>query len=154
MTADAHGDFFRHACPNHITDVIGFRKALRQYLEFPGDHFLEFGDELQHPPELYAFWERLTPFLTQNKIGRDDLLFFYFTGHGFRLEDQDYLLPQKASLNDPENTGIHVEGVIKRLLGTKCKNIVMLLDACRSPMGTKAPGGKGSANKVPIRCLP
>jgi len=126
-----------------INDVVEFRRALQEYLEFREDHFLEFGDGLQYAPELSTFWDRLGAFLKNNQIAADDLLFFYFTGHGFRLEEEDYLLPQKASLNDPENTGIAVEKVIKRLLGSKCKNIVMFLDACRNPMGTKAVGGKG-----------
>lgn len=135
-----------------INDVTEFRDALHEYLEFPKDHFLEFGDGLHHEPELSTFWDQLAVFLEQ-PIGADDLLFFYFTGHGFRHEDDDYLLPQKASLKDPKNTGIAVKAVLEELLKSKCKNIVMFLDACRNPMkGAKGEkgekGGRGSATKA------
>jgi hypothetical protein len=124
-----------------IADVVEFKKALHDYLEFPEDHFLTFGEGLQHPPEYSTFWDKLGNFLNTHPVKEDDLLLFYFTGHGFR-EDKDYLLPQRASLNNPRKTGIAVEDVIAELLRSKCKNIVMFLDACRSPM-RGAKGAKG-----------
>jgi hypothetical protein len=123
--------------------VVQFRKTLHEYLEFPEDHFLELGESLQHAPEFTTFWDQLGVFLGK-PIGTNDLLFFYFTGHGFRHDQKtDYLLPRDASLNNLKRTGIAVEDVVEDLVESKCKNIVMFLDACRNPVKRASPKGVG-----------
>lgn len=127
-----------------INDVRDLAQVLHQQLEFPQDHFLDFGEGLTYVPEYSTFWDQLGTFLKQKPIGEQDLLLFYFTGHGFR-QGRDYLLPQKASLNNLKRTGIAVDDVVEELVsGSSCKNIVMLLDACRNPpKGAKGEGTKG-----------
>jgi hypothetical protein len=113
-------------CTNDIVEV---GKVLREHLEFPEDHILEFGDGLSHPPTYTSFWDQLHQFL-ENPIGEDDLLLFYFSGHGFQ-DKRDYLLPVDSSLRTLSRTGIAVEDVIDDLKATHCKNVVSFIDACR-----------------------
>jgi len=149
-------------------DIVEIGKAFRKFLEFEDDHFLVFAGnseaiseedkvwKLRHAPEYAAFWTQLASFLNKQEIGENDLLFFYFSGHGFR-DKKEYLLPRDASLVDLQHTGIEVEGIIDRLSKTKCRNIVLFLDACREEPPAEPKGGLigiGAETETLIRARP
>jgi hypothetical protein len=126
---------------NYCTrDIVEFGKTLLEDFEFEKDHVLAFGDfeghetafqpELAHEPKLTIFWEKLAVALKGGRIAEDDLLLFYFSGHGVR-DPKDYLLPVDSTLNDLKHTAIEVEELVDQLTSTGCKNIVVFLDACR-----------------------
>src|SRR5207245_10387601 len=74
-----------------VDDVIALRDTLLEHLEFAGDHLLEFGKGLKHSPEFAPFWHEVGAFTTSGRIQEDDLLLFYFTGHGIQERGTDYL---------------------------------------------------------------
>ncbi|MCL2928267.1 MAG: SUMF1/EgtB/PvdO family nonheme iron enzyme [Trichodesmium sp. MAG_R01] len=68
-----------------------------------------------------------------------DNLWFFFSGHGRRENNNiDYLIPIDGHSN-VERSGISVDYIIQQLQKSGADNIVLILDACRN----KSDGGKG-----------
>lgn len=70
-----------------------------------------------------------------------DNCWFFFAGHGKRIDDCDYLLPidYNPRLADHEKRAIPVNFVRERLLKSGADNVILLLDACRTE-GDRADG--------------
>ncbi|MEH2352310.1 SUMF1/EgtB/PvdO family nonheme iron enzyme [Nostoc sp.] len=71
-----------------------------------------------------------------------DNFWFFFSGHGIRYADRDYLMPCDGDPEDIENTAIAINFVSERLRRCGADNVVLILDACRS-LGTRAGEGIG-----------
>jgi uncharacterized caspase-like protein/lipoprotein-anchoring transpeptidase ErfK/SrfK len=71
-----------------------------------------------------------------------DNFWFFFSGHGMRHAERDYLMPLDASPADIEETAIPINFVTERLRRCGADNVVLILDACRS-LGTRAGEGIG-----------
>jgi uncharacterized caspase-like protein len=69
----------------------------------------------------------------------EDNLWFFFSGHGQRHNQRDYLLPIDGNPRDIDGTGITVDFITDRLSKSGAGNIVLILDACRNVLT----GGKG-----------
>lgn len=121
-------------------DVDAVAHAFRNSLQFRKEDVLEFRLNGAYRPERTEVLGKMGSFLNQG-LDPDELLVFYFSGHGMIDEDEhkDYLLPIDASPHDLVGTGIEVQHIIKQLAKTRCKNIVMFIDACREAVG----GAKG-----------
>ncbi|WP_414568090.1 SUMF1/EgtB/PvdO family nonheme iron enzyme [Nostoc sp. CCY 9925] len=75
-------------------------------------------------------------------MGAGDNFWFFFSGHGIRHADRDYLMPCDGDPEDIENTAIAINYVTERLRCCGADNVVLILDACRS-LGTRAGEGIG-----------
>jgi hypothetical protein len=71
-------------------------------------------------------------------IERDDLVLFYFAGHGQQNEDENYLLPSDYDydhLGDEHNYivdhAINVKYIMKKIDSKKCRITIYLFDCCR-----------------------
>ena len=73
------------------------------------------------------FADDATPFLES-----EDNFWFFFSGHGMRHENKDYLIPSDANPLDIRHTAISVEYVVECLRRSGTDNIILLLDACRN----------------------
>lgn len=71
-----------------------------------------------------------------------DNFWFFFSGHGMRYADRDYLMPSDGDPGDIENTAIPINYITERLRRCGADNVVLILDACRS-VGTRAGEGIG-----------
>ncbi len=71
-----------------------------------------------------------------------DNLWFFFSGHGQRYHDRDYLLLSDSDPGDLEPTALPISFVTERLRRSGADNVVLLLDACRN-QGDKAGLGIG-----------
>lgn len=60
-----------------------------------------------------------------------DNFWFFFSGHGLRYADRDYLMPCDADPGDVEHTGIPINYVTERLRRCGADNVVLIVDACR-----------------------
>ena len=74
-------------------------------------------------------------YLLENEVKKlslktGDNLWFFFSGHGRRENNIDYLIPIDGYSN-VERSGISVEYVIKQLQNSGADNVVLILDACR-----------------------
>lgn len=76
----------------------------------------------------------------------EDLLLFYYTGHG-GLEDQEsYLVTHDGRKNTLEHTALSVSALRKIMLDAPAQKKVIILDACRTEV---APGSKGMPGPLP-----
>ncbi|CAN7353989.1 tetratricopeptide repeat protein [Bradyrhizobium sp. LjRoot220] len=88
------------------------------------------------------------------RLGKDDIAFFYYAGHGVSLSGANYLLP--SDIPNPHATGRAEEArladqaiaetqVIERIIGSGARVTIVVLDACRdNPLrgsDTRAIGG-------------
>jgi formylglycine-generating enzyme required for sulfatase activity/uncharacterized caspase-like protein len=82
-------------------------------------------------------------YLLENEVKKlslktGDNLWFFFSGHGRRENNIDYLIPIDGYSNI-QRSGISVDYIIQQLQNSGADNIVLILDACRD----KGDGGKG-----------
>ena len=72
-------------------------------------------------------------------LGAGDNLWFFFSGHGLRHGDRDYLMPTDGDPHPEgiQETAISLNYVTERLRRCGADNVVLFLDACRNE------GGKG-----------
>ena len=66
-------------------------------------------------------------------LSAGDNCWFFFAGHGKRIQDCDYLLPQDYNprQQDPTRRALSVNFVREALLKSGADNVILLLDACR-----------------------
>lgn len=67
-----------------------------------------------------------------------DYFWFFFSGHGMLGKDnRDYLMTCDANPRDLEATALDLDFVISCLIDSQAENVVMVLDMCRFPDGSK-----------------
>ncbi len=72
----------------------------------------------------------------KSKIKLDDLVFFYFSGHGYQTDNKNYLIPtHDERIDGDENVavfGIDTERILERLQENKLQCVtILILDCCR-----------------------
>ncbi len=75
-----------------------------------------------------------------------DNFWFFFSGHGMRHDECDYLMACDSDPGDIEHTAISISYVTERLRRCGADNVVLILDACRGGQGSKS--GEGIGNQV------
>ncbi|BAZ67297.1 MAG: caspase family protein [Pelatocladus maniniholoensis HA4357-MV3] len=80
--------------------------------------------------------------LTKKKfMGVGDNFWFFFSGHGRRRNQRDFLMLSDSDPGNVEKTAIAVSDVVESLRNCGAGNIILILDACRDNPGDK--GGEG-----------
>ena len=81
----------------------------------------------------------LTNRFKQQFLSTGDNLWFFFSGHGFRHAERDYLMlsDSSADLELIDKTAISLSFVTERLRRSGADNVVLFLDACRDDLKTK-----------------
>ncbi|MEM1168534.1 MAG: GUN4 domain-containing protein [Cyanobacteria bacterium P01_H01_bin.35] len=71
-----------------------------------------------------------------------DNFWFFYSGHGMRFNDRDYLMPADADPHPDgvEDTSISLYFVTERLRRCGADNVILFLDACRSQESSKGLG--------------
>ncbi len=135
-------------CGDDVRDVA---TEFRRSLQFKDEDILEFRVGASLAPKRQDILVKMAKFLSDGGgVHQDELLIFYFSGHGVIAPDdqKDYLLPIDASADDLCGTGMQVEHLVKQLTKTRCKNIVMFIDACREAVsGEKGVGSMGEQSR-------
>jgi uncharacterized caspase-like protein len=72
----------------------------------------------------------------QRQIDKDDLVIFFFSGHGVQWEDQNYLIPidNKCLSDDSEmyrHHSIRVQLILESMIKRQPCAVIFLLDCCR-----------------------
>jgi uncharacterized caspase-like protein len=80
-----------------------------------------------------------------NTIQQNDLVLFYFAGHGKQNEDDNFLLPSDYDYDYRgherdyiTNHAINVKYIIKKIDDKKCRVTIYLFDCCRNLIKTRA----------------
>jgi GUN4-like/Caspase domain len=114
-------------------DALAIQQFLCQDAGFSADQVLLCGNGLEGTRK--ATFPMLRDILQYQleRARNADNLWFFFGGHGTVGEDQqDYLLASDSNPRDLLHTAIPINFVIDRLRACKAKNIVLVLDMCRS----------------------
>jgi formylglycine-generating enzyme required for sulfatase activity/uncharacterized caspase-like protein len=82
-------------------------------------------------------------------LGDGDNFWFFFSGHGMRDGERDFLMPIDGYAENVAASGISTAQVSEWLRGSGADNVVMILDACRSG-GRK--DGKGIGDETREGC--
>ena len=81
-------------------------------------------------------------------LGAGDNFWFFFSGHGARVNGEDYIIPSDGFVEDVENSAISVNYIIQRLRGCGADNVVLILDACREQGDSLSKSIKGMGEQT------
>jgi Caspase domain len=114
-------------------DALDLEETFRASLGFEKDDILTFVEDSDRLPQRATILHHLGMIKERGSVGKDDLLVFFFSGHGMidTNDGKDYLLPIEASPYNLSDTGLLIERIASELKDTGCNNIVMFIDACR-----------------------
>jgi len=73
-----------------------------------------------------------------------DNFWFFFSGHGMRHKECDYLMACDSDPGDVAGTAISISYVTEQLRRCGADNVVLILDACREGEGRKSGEGIGN----------
>ncbi|MDR3636239.1 MAG: caspase family protein [Isosphaeraceae bacterium] len=117
-----------------INDVKVLSKTLHERNGIDDDALLAITDDALSPrlrPTRANMLEEIPRWLS--RIGRDDRLIVYFSGHGFRdPAGKLYLAPIDIDPKDPASTGLPVEWFRQQVADCKADFKLLVLDACHS----------------------
>jgi uncharacterized caspase-like protein len=99
-------------------------------------------DDISTRPRRANLLKFLREFFEHPPMELGDNFWFFFSGHGMRHADRDYLMPADGDPGDVENTAITINYITERLRRCCADNVVLILDACRN-QGIKAGEGIG-----------
>lgn len=115
-----------------VNDVVQLAKTLQTRGGLTKDHILEITDDSKDPrfqPLKASLLAELPKWL--NKVGSNDQILVYFSGHGFRDKDGKlYLAPKDVDPADPATTGIPVEWFREQIAACPASFKLLILDAC------------------------
>ena len=132
--------------------VIGIDKYLREPLKYCKNDAEDLANGLRRidfkvmpgidctRDEFYTLIDNFTA-----QIGMEDLVLFYFAGHGNQSNDENYLLPStynydhRATENEyiTENA-VNAKHIMKKIEDRKCRTAIYLFDCCRIRIRTRA----------------
>jgi uncharacterized caspase-like protein len=99
----------------------------------------------------------LHEFFESPQLETGDNFWFFFSGHGLRHQEQDYLVPHDGHSQLLPDTTISLTYLTQRLRKCGADNIILLLDSCRKEtrFGNKSAGGKPQQGVITIAsCSP
>ena len=114
------------------TDASGMKSALLTFGQF--DSVLVLTDKSPKESKDYPSKENLSSKLNylQQNIQPEDLVVFFFSGHGVTDSDNRGYLVMADS--DPDNigrTGMEVKGIVRPFNEIGFKNLILMIDACK-----------------------
>jgi len=141
-------------------DAIEFMDYLMKYLNFDRRRIVlltdEQGSDADHEPTFSQIFHalgllssgRLFAEREIEPIAEDDLVVFYFSGHGLRTEEgKQFLLPVEASDVSVAKTSVPLDEILNEIENLPCRHKILFIDACRADLDQVA-GAKGLAAEV------
>ncbi|NEP20238.1 MAG: peptidase C14 caspase catalytic subunit p20, partial [Leptolyngbya sp. SIO4C1] len=97
----------------------------------------DYGPDLDSQPSSTTLGRFLRRRFEERFLQDGDNLWFFFAGHGVRRNNRDYLMPFDGDLDDLDRSAIPIHYLSERLRRSGADNIILLIDACRSPEGQR-----------------
>lgn len=131
-------------------DALGMTKILFSYGSYNRIQTILQEGSVNSTPTKYNIISQFESLLEETKP--DDLLVFYFSGHGVvDYNDKVYLLPEDANPQNPFETGIAVEQLLEMTRRFQLKRVVFFIDACRNPEDSKGEIGRKYLENVQFK---
>jgi len=93
-----------------------------------------------HPEKLFPtktnLERQVSIWAPEKSYGKGDLILFYFSGHGVRIEGIDYLVPLRFGEGKPDHL-VSLPYIYEQLRRSGAQNIIVMTDACRYVPGEK-----------------
>src|SRR5205823_2011510 len=125
-------------------DAGSFARFLYDKMQFPAASIRVMTDTATDPnqqPSYTKLKSAIRTFLAG--IGPESEVVFFFSGHGARSGNQDWLLPLDGEPEDLPSTGISYTALRSELEGKQPRRCLIVTDACRNLLAGKAAGGSG-----------
>jgi formylglycine-generating enzyme required for sulfatase activity len=124
-----------NAMTKFLQTKMGFtRQSITLMTDAPG------GDKRLEPT--YTKMRRAIEAFIESVDEKSEVVFFY-SGHGVRLNNEDYLVPQDGSAQDIATTCINYNALKNRLETKNPRRVLLIVDACRNVFDGKGDGGSG-----------
>ena len=133
---------YRYFSERPLKFAAGDAVAMQRFLKQEDIGFQEvylYADELHDAKQSHAnLPERTNLLRALNRIAanlhldEDDSFWFFFSGHGARRAEIDYLLPSDGDPENLQDTAIPIDRVIRSLRRCGAGNLILILDACRN----------------------
>ena len=110
--------------------------AMQRYLQSIGfEEVLLYSDHSsKRPPNLVTLLNGIQRIADTVRLDPEDSFWFFFSGHGGRQNEQDFLLPTEGHPDYLVRTAIAIDDVVQALRRCQAGNLVLILDACRNPV--------------------
>lgn len=129
---------YRHLQPlRHAqNDALFIHQFLTETADIASDHCVllsdlstSVGHQAVYPdkPALSEWIQTIT-----QRVGPDDVLWFFFSGYGVQLDGADYLMPIDGDPEAISETGLAIESLVETLKQLPTQNILLALDINRS----------------------
>ncbi len=116
-----------------VADAEAISKVLVERCGYTADHVVALTDTQFRVPiqqRIKSLFQGLKP---------EDVVLFYFSGHGMRGPDgQDYLVPLDGDPDDPSHTMLSTQEVRELLRKSGAGQILMVMDCCRNTADGRA----------------
>lgn len=90
----------------------------------------------------------------KSDLGRYEVGVLYFSGHGVEIDGKNYLIMRNTPIGELAKStirySIDLQDSIKELHDSKCKMIIVIIDACRNNPFEGRERGWGSVNLAPL----
>lgn len=90
----------------------------------------------------------------KSELGHYEVGVLYFSGHGVEIDGKNYLIMRNTPIGELAKTtirySIDLQECIRELHETKCKMIIVIIDACRNNPFEGKERGWGSVNLAPL----
>ena len=90
----------------------------------------------------------------KSELGHYEVGVLYFSGHGVEIDGKNYLIMRNTPIGELAKAtirySIDLQECIRELHETKCKMIIVIIDACRNNPFEGKERGWGSVNLAPL----
>lgn len=113
-----------------INDAIKFSEAIKNKLPNINLKLLIGNGDNEFPS--FDILESTLIDISSLKLTENDIVFFYFAGHGFSSEGSDYLTCYNTDRKNLKSTSISTEKIIAALNKSNVGTSILIIDACRN----------------------
>ena len=144
VVGNDHYDQVKPDLDNAVNDAKGIFEAFRElgFMMMPEAYDVDIDG-------FDAMFEEFKSDLDKYEVG-----VFYFSGHGIEIDGKNYLVMQNTPIGDLAQSTIRysvdLQECIHKLHATKCKMIIVIIDACRNNPFEGKERGWGSVNLAPL----
>lgn len=128
-----------------VNDANSFAQFLQTKMGFPPEAITLMTDAPGTDRRLEPTFTKLSIALEAfiESVDEKSEVVLFYSGHGVRLNDEDYLVPQDGSPANIRQTCINYNALKNRLETKRPRRVLLIVDACRNIMAGKGDGGSG-----------